>query len=379
MTMNHRPEGALDEAFPSHPETRSKAVPTDLLSRTLDAIHPVGEEQLDAIRAHQNSLTKPPGSLGVLESLAERLCLIQKTTVPSVKNKVALVFAADHGVAKEGVSAYPPEVTPQMVLNFLSGGAAVNVLARQAGVRVVVVDMGVDYDFGGDLPGLTSRKIRRGTDPITQGPAMSRDEALQAIQTGIDVVAAAVADGAQLIATGDMGIGNTTPSAAITACLTGRAPDVVTGRGTGLDDVALANKVKAVERAFAANIPDPTDPLGVLAALGGFEIGAICGAIMGAAALRVPVVVDGFISGAGALLAAAFNPSVKGYLIAGHCSVEPGHQVALDHLGLEPILTLNMRLGEGSGAVLAMNVVEAACRVTNEMASFADAGVADRS
>ncbi len=353
-------------------------MPDQLLARTVNAIHPVGTDPLDGIRTRQNSLTKPPGSLGVLESLAEQLGLIQRTATPDVDHKVALVFAGDHGVARQGVSAYPPEVTPQMVLNFLNGGAAVNVLARQAGVRLVVVDVGVDHAFPADLPGLVQRKIRRGTDPITDGPAMTRDEARRAVETGIDIAAAAIADGARLIATGDMGIGNTTPSAAITSCLTGKAPDRVTGRGTGLDDDGLARKVKAVERAFAVNLPDPTDPLGVLAGLGGFEIGAICGAILGAAALRVPVVIDGFISGAGALLATAFAPSATGYLIAGHQSVEPGHRIILDHLGLSPILSLEMRLGEGSGAVLAMNVVDAAARIMADMATFADAGVTGR-
>lgn len=352
--------------------------PDGLLARTLAAITPVGDTFTPLAAARQDSLTKPPGSLGMLERLGSQVCRIQRTVTPSVARKTVLVFAADHGVAREGVSAYPPEVTPQMVLNFLSGGAAINVLARHAGARVVVVDMGVDHDFPADTKGLTIRKIRRGTDTITRGPAMSRAEAVAAVEAGIEVAAAAIADGAELLATGDMGIGNTTPSAAITACLTGRAPDRVTGRGTGLSDAGLAAKVKAVERAFAANIPDPTDPLGVLAALGGFEIGAICGAMLGAAALRVPVVVDGFISGAGALLAAALHPDAAGYMIAGHRSVEPGHQVQLDHLGLAPVLALDMRLGEGSGAVLAMHVVEAAVRVINEMATFAEAGVSGR-
>jgi nicotinate-nucleotide--dimethylbenzimidazole phosphoribosyltransferase len=311
----------------------------------------------------------------VLEQLAEQICLIQRSLVPSVAHKTVLVFAADHGVARQGVSAYPPEVTPQMVLNFLNGGAAINVMARQVGARVVVADVGVDYDFDPDTKGLTVRKVRRGTDPITEGPAMTRDEAQATIEAGIDIAAAAIADGAQLIATGDMGIGNTTPSAAITACLTGKAPELVTGRGTGVDDAGYRRKVTAVEKAFAVNLPDPTDPVDVLAGIGGLEIGAICGAMLGAAALRVPILVDGFISGAGALLACALNPAVKGYLIAGHQSVEPGHRAVLDHLGLRPLLSLDMRLGEGTGAVLAMNVVEASVRVFNEMATFADAGV----
>jgi len=348
------------------------------LARTVAGVEAVGDALAPALKARLDSLTKPPGSLGRLEALALALGRMQDTVKPRATPRAVLVFAADHGVALDGVSAYPREVTAQMVLNFLRGGAAVNVLARQADARLTVVDVGVDHDFGEPPPGLVIAKVRRGTDSIVRGPAMTRDEAVRALEAGIRVAEGCVADGVALIAAGDMGIGNTTPSAALTACFTGRPAAEVTGPGTGVAGEALARKVAAVERALAANRPDPADPVGALAAVGGLEIGAIAGAMLAAARHRVPVLVDGFISTAGALVACALCPAAAGYLIAAHRSAEPGHRAALAHLGLVPLLELDLRLGEGTGAVLAMHLAEAAVRVLDEMATFAAAGVSER-
>jgi len=352
--------------------------PGCLLGSALAGLRPVEEALAPEVRVRLDSLTKPPGSLGRLEDLALRLALIQDTIKPQAAPRAVLVFAADHGVAAEGVSAYPREVTAQMVLNFLRGGAAVNVLARQADARLTVVDVGVDHDFGAPSAGLTEDKVRRGTASITRGPAMSRDEAVAALEAGIRAADRSVDGGVCLIATGDMGIGNTTPSAALTACFTGRPAAEVTGPGTGVAGDALARKVAAVERALEVNRPDPADPVGTLAAVGGLEIGAIAGAVLGAARRRVPVLVDGFISTAGALVAQALCPAAAGYLIAAHRSAEPGHRAALEHLGLQPLLELDLRLGEGTGAVLAMHLAEAAVRVLGEMATFDGAGVSGR-
>lgn len=356
-------------------DPRLQTEPGARLAETVAAVMPVGRETLTEITARLNALTKPPGSLGRLEELATRIGLIQHTSTPCVDSKQVLVFAADHGVAKDGVSAYPAEVTPQMVLNFMAGGAAVNVLARHANARVSVVDVGVDYDFGPDRGVLTVRKVRPGTGSIARGPAMTRAEAARAVEVGIDVAEEAITGGANLVAVGEMGIGNTTPSAALTACFTGLGAEAVTGRGTGVDDEVLARKVQVVDRALKVNRPDPNDPLGALAQVGGLEIGAIAGAILACARRRVPVVVDGFIATAGALVAHGLSPEVSGYLIAGHRSVEPGHQAALAHLGVTPYLDMGMRLGEGSGAVLCMHLAEAATRIVSEMATFDSAGV----
>ncbi|HLF01941.1 MAG TPA: nicotinate-nucleotide--dimethylbenzimidazole phosphoribosyltransferase [Anaerolineales bacterium] len=325
----------------------------------------------------QNSLTKPPGSLGRLEELSIQLAAATGSARPSVARKAVIVMAADHGVAAEGVSAYPAEVTPQMVLNFVRGGAAINVLARQASTRVIVVDIGVASNLEPQR-GLRLRKIARGTQNIVRGPAMTLSQAETAIAEGIDVVQAEIANGLDLVATGDMGIGNTTASAAIVAALTGQPVAQVTGRGTGVDDAGLARKIAVVERALAVNKPNPKDALDVLIKVGGFEIGGLAGVIIGAAAKRVPVVIDGFISGAAALIAVGLCPDVRPYLIAAHKSVEVGHRAALDHLDLKPLLDLNLRLGEGTGAVLAFHLVEAAARILDEMATFAEAGVSDK-
>ncbi len=322
----------------------------------------------------QAQLTKPAGSLGQLETLSMQLAAISGNPRPSVARKGVIIMAGDHGVTREGVSAYPSEVTPQMVLNFLRGGAAINVLARQAGARVVVVDIGVFSDLP-DLPGLLRRKVARGTANMAQGPAMTRDQAAQAIQTGIEVVQAEIDAGLDLVATGDMGIGNTTPSAAMVAAFTGLPVRQVTGRGTGLDDTGLDRKVAIIERALQVNQPDPRDGLDVLSKVGGLEIAGLAGVILGAAARRVPVVVDGFISGAAALAAAELCPEVKPYLIAAHQSVEIGHRAILERLGLRPLINLDLRLGEGTGAALAFHLIEGAARILNEMATFAEAGV----
>lgn len=328
-------------------------------------------------RARQALLTKPTGSLGQLEDLSIQLAAITGQLRPSLANKAVIVMAGDHGVAREGVSAYPPEVTPQMVLNFLHGGAAINVLARHAEARVVVVDMGV----AGDLPsmaGLINRKIARGTQNLAVLPAMTRAQAEYAVATGIDVVNDEIAKGLDLVATGDMGIGNTTPSSAIVAAITQRPVSEVTGRGTGVDDAGLARKIATIEHALQLHDPNPHDALDVLSCVGGFEIAGLAGVIIGAAAKRVPVVIDGFISGAAALIAATLVPDVKPYLIAAHQSVEIGHRAILNHLGLKPLLNLGLRLGEGTGAALAFNLIEAAVLILNEMATFAEAGVSNK-
>jgi nicotinate-nucleotide--dimethylbenzimidazole phosphoribosyltransferase len=352
--------------------------PGTLMGRTVGQVQAVGHALTPAVCNRLDSLTKPPGSLGRLEDLALQLARIQDTVKPRVDARAVLVFAADHGVVADGVSAYPGEVTTQMVLNFLRGGAAINVLARQAGARLTVVDVGVDHDFSAPRPGLRVDKVRRGTASIAKGPAMTRAQATHAIEAGIRAVEATVGEGLSLLATGDMGIGNTTPSAAITACFTGRPAAEVTGRGTGVSEEVLARKVAVVEAALACNRPDPADALGVVAAVGGLEIAAIAGAILGAAAHRVPVLVDGFISSAGALVARGLCPDAADYMIAGHCSAERGHRVALAHLGLTPLLDLDLRLGEGTGAVLAMYLAESAVRLLDEMATFTSAGVSEQ-
>ena len=347
------------------------------LEEVIAAIEPLDENAMAAARARQARLTKPAGSLGRLETLSIQLAGISGQMPTPTARKAVIVMAADHGVAAAGVSAYPAAVTAQMALNFVRGGAAINVLARQAGAQVVVVDIGIVSELGAQ-PGLLARKLAPGTQDITRGPAMSRAQAIAAIEVGLDVIEAEHDSGLDVVATGDMGIGNTTASAAIVAAMTGQPPARVTGRGTGIDDSGLARKLAAVERAIAVNQPDPHDALDVLAKVGGFEIGGLVGVMLGAAARRVPVVIDGFISGAAALVAAGLAPQVKPYLLAAHQSVEIGHRVALEHLALKPLLDLELRLGEGTGAVLAFHLVEAAARLLREMATFDEAGVDDR-
>ena len=345
-----------------------------MLLERLREIRPVRADFAEMAQEHLDHLTKPKGSLGRLEEFARRLVAITENKNPVLDKKVIFTFAGDHGVAEEGVSAYPKEVTPQMVLNFLKGGAAINVLARHAGSEVVVVDIGVDFDFG-TIERLVSRKIVRGTNNMRKGPAMTRREAEKCVEVGIELSEVFAKKGYKIFATGEMGIANTTPSAAIAAVLTGRAVSAVTGRGTGIADDVLKNKIRVIEDSIALNNPDPGDPVDVLAKIGGAEIGGIAGLIIGAAAQRVPVIVDGFISTAGALIAYCLEPLTKEYMFVAHNSVEIGHLVMLEKLGLRPILDLDMRLGEGTGAALAMLMIEAGLKIYREMATFGDAGV----
>jgi nicotinate-nucleotide--dimethylbenzimidazole phosphoribosyltransferase len=310
--------------------------------------------------------------------LSTKLAGIRGEPIPRINHKAIVTMAADHGVVAEGVSAYPQAVTPQMVLNFLRGGAGINVLGRHVGARIIVVDMGVASDIEPHTA-LVSRKIAYGTQNMARGPAMSREQAIRSIEVGLEIIKKEVKKGLDIVGTGDMGIGNTTPSSAITAAITGEKVAKVTGRGTGIDDKQLAHKVEVIERALRVNQPNPDDPIDVLGKVGGFEIGGLCGVILGAAAYRIPVVIDGFVSGAAALIAVGLSPTAKDYLIASHCSVEIGHKAILKYLGLKPILDLELRLGEGTGAALGIFLVEAAAKVLSEMATFAEAGVAGKS
>ncbi len=365
--------------------------PGALLSATRDRICPVDPESAARAAARAADLAIPAGSLGRMLDLGVLLAAIQGTLQPSFPRKAIVTAAGDHGVTCRGVSAFPAEVTSQMVVNFVRGLAAVNSLARTAGARVMVVDAGVAVDLRtvlGDRVstdfltvlengGVLDRKVRYGTADLSAGPAMSREEAVRAVEVGIEVALALRTAGIDLVGTGDMGIGNTTPSSALACVFTGRTPSDVTGRGTGIDDASLDRKRAVVEEALAVNSPDPSDPVGVLAAVGGLEIGVIAGVILGGASAGIPVVVDGFISTAGALVACAINPHTRGYLIAGHRSLESGHRLMLDHLGLTPLLDLDLRLGEGTGAALAMPLVDGAAALLREMATFAEAGVAE--
>ena len=326
----------------------------------------------------QDRLTKPTGSLGVLEDLSVRLAGMTGRLDPPLRDAVVFTLAADHGVAAEGVSAYPREVTAQMVLNFLRGGAAINILARHAQARVVVADLGVDAELPPD-PQLRMLKVRRGTASITQGPAMTGAEATRAIDAGRGLVSDELRGGLDIAITGEMGIGNTTASAALICALTSLDPGVVVGRGTGVDDAGLERKLSAVHRALEVNAAlIAKGPLDALAAVGGLEIAGLVGVILESAQLRKPILIDGFISTAAALAAEAIAPGVTGYMIASHQSQERGHGAALERLGLRPLLNLDLRLGEGTGAVLALPVVRAAVHLLNEMATFDEAGVEER-
>ena len=343
-----------------------------------------------------DNLTKPLGSLGRLEEFARRLVAITENTMPVIDKKVIFTFAGDHGVADEGVSAFPKEVTRQMVLNFLNGGAGINVLARHAGADVIVVDIGVDFDWGlsQDLrakrseavesglspysPDFVSKKVIMGTKNMRKGPAMTKEEAEKCIGVGIELANEYSKKGYKIFGTGEMGIANTTPSSAIVAVLTGRSVSEVTGKGTGIGDDALKNKIKVIEDSIALNKPNPTDPIDVLSKVGGAEIGGIAGLIIGAASNRIPVVIDGFISTAGALIAYCIEPKTKDYMFAAHNSVEIGHKIMLEKIGLRPILDLDLRLGEGTGAALAMLVIEGGLKIYKEMATFGEAGVSGK-
>jgi len=324
---------------------------------------------LPLLQKHLDNLTKPPHSLGRLEELARSFGLMRGSADLILKKRAIFTFAADHGISRAGVSAYPREVTAQMVFNFIRGGAAINVLCRHYGIQNVVVDAGVDYDFP-ELAGLVSRKVGRGTENFLERPAMTVEEAMQSVETGMDL-----GQGYDLLGTGDMGIGNTTSSAAICALFTGLPVEEVVGRGTGVDDDRLRHKTNVICDALARHKPSASNPLDVLAKVGGFEIGAIAGFILGAASRRIPVVVDGFISGAGAMVATRLEPACRDYLFFSHVSRERGHRRMLEFFDAHPILDLDMCLGEGTGAAIAMDVITAAVRVYNEMATFDSASV----
>lgn len=389
LSNGHTSAAAADEKVGvSHAAVRAAE---SLLAETVAGIDPLCRASTTRAQDRLDRLTKPPGSLGRLEELAVQLAGISGTPAPVIARKAIYVFAADHGVTAEGVSAYPAVVTAQMVANFLKGGAAINVLARQVGADLVTVDMGTAYDVPlacGMPPAehaleeqevaaaeriLLVRKIARGTRNFTREPAMTREQALCAVATGIDVFG-----DCQLAGIGEMGIGNSTSAAALLSLATGRPAVDVVGRGTGVDAAGLERKIDAVERAAQLHRPDPADGIALLAAVGGFEIGGMAGCMLAAAANRVPVVVDGFISTAAALVATRLCPALQPYLIAAHCSSERGHPLALDSLGLRPLLSLGMRLGECTGAALAFPLIEAASRLLREMATFAEAGVSER-
>ncbi|MCL4503573.1 MAG: nicotinate-nucleotide--dimethylbenzimidazole phosphoribosyltransferase [Deltaproteobacteria bacterium] len=347
------------------------------LSQIIAQIEPIDPVYLARAQERLDFLTKPQGSLGRLEELAARYVAIRQDLMPNLQSKWVVVFAADHGVVAEGVSAFPQDVTFQMVHNFLQGGAGINVLARQAKARVEVVDIGVNHDFP-EVPELIARKIAYGSRNMAQEPALTREEALKGLLVGVERAEAATAAGVDVVAAGDMGIGNSTPAAALSAVFTGRPVSVVTGRGTGIDDKVWQHKIAVINRAISLHQPDAKDPLGALAAVGGLEIAGIAGLILGCAAARRPLMLDGFIATAGALVATALAPAAGDYLIAAHRSVEPGHQTVLDFLKLKPLLNLNMRLGEGTGAALGMMLLEAGVRIYREMATFAEAGVSEK-
>jgi nicotinate-nucleotide--dimethylbenzimidazole phosphoribosyltransferase len=348
----------------------------ELLKKTIGEIKPPDKTAMEEARARQDTLTKPAGSLGRLEELSIQLAGIQRKSRPVIEKKAVITMAADHGVVDEKVGNWPREVTAQMVENFLRGGAGINVLARQAGAKIIFVDMGVASDLPPD-PQLIVKKVGYGTKNMCLGPAMTGDQAITAVESGIDIVNREAETGLDIVGTGDMGIGNTTASSAIFAAMTGRPVDEVTGRGTGLTDAQLAHKKNVIKRALEVNKPDPSRPLEVLGKVGGFEIGGLAGVMLGAAARHIPVVIDGFISGAAALIATALAPQLKDYIIAAHVSAEAGHPAMLKHLELEPLLNLGMRLGEGTGAALGIFIAEAAARTLNEMATFGEAGVSE--
>lgn len=350
----------------------------DLLNATLKNMKAVNGEWNDIAQKHLDNLTKPLGSLGRLEEFARKFVAITENKNPLLDKKVVFTFAGDHGVTEEGVSAFPKEVTQQMVFNFLRGGAGINVLAKHAGADVVVIDIGVDHDFG-EIEGLINLKVINGTKNLAKEPAMTRDDAVRCIETGIELADGYAKKGYKIFGTGDMGIGNTTPSSAIAAVLTGRPVSEVTGKGTGITDESLLKKIKVIEKGINLNKPNPNDAIDVLSKVGGAEIGGIAGLILGAASNRIPVVIDGFISTAGALIAYCIDPKVKDYIFAAHNSVEIGHKAMLDKMGLSPILDLNLRLGEGTGAALAMLMIEAGLKIYKEMATFGEAGVSSES
>ena len=347
-----------------------------VIEKLIDGIKPASEEWRQKARQRLDTLTKPLGSLGRLEEIAAQVVAIRGEHLSESTSKAVYVFAADHGITEEGVSAYPREVTRQMVLNFLSEGAAINVLARQHRAALHVVDVGVDWDFGA-IPGLLHHKVRSGTRNMLREPAMSEEDVEKALSIGYQLGSEAAAVGHTIVAIGEMGIGNTTAASAVTCALTGVAAKVATGRGTGVEPIAYANKVRVVEATIDKHCNPSTtlEPLEILRCLGGLEIAAMAGMVLAGARHNLVVVLDGFISTAAASVAVGMAPNVRDYLIAGHCSEEPGHKILLDHLHLTPVLSLGMRLGEGTGAVLAMPVIESALALYCQMATFSSAGV----
>jgi len=352
---------------------------TSLLSTTLHAVRPVDEQVRIAAQQRQAQLTKPEGSLGLLEAIGNQLAAIHGAVpAPVPSHGVLGVFAADHGVYDQGITPWPQEVTVQMLVNICYGGASVNALAPETGTQVWPIDVGVAAPVP-DAPGLRRMRVRSGSDDFTRGPAMSRDEARTGLEAGISVAQEAVAGGADILLTGEVGLGNTTVAAAVIAAMTGSDPAATTGRGAGADEAMLARKVDAVHRAIAVNRPDPADPLGVLSQVGGLDIEGMAGLMIGGAAAGVPVVLDGVISCAAALIAVGLAPEVRGYLFAGHNGREPGIRVALDALGLPALVDLGLRLGEGSGALVALPIVRSGARILKDMATFAEAGVSGKS
>lgn len=349
----------------------------DKIKQVIKSIAGLDRKLMELTQERLHNLTKPQGSLGRLEELAKIITGISAKENPELKNKVIFTFAADHGVADENVSAFPKAVTAQMVYNFLRGGAGINVLARHIGARVVVADLGVAEDLK-PSPELVIKKIGYGTKNMAKGPAMSKDEAMKSVCAGIEIFEDEFTNGIDIIGIGEMGIANTTSASAITSVITGQKAEDVTGRGTGIDDNGLKNKVKVIKEAINVNTPNPNEAIDVLAKIGGFEIGGLAGVILAASAKKVPIVIDGFISGAAALIAYGITPKVKDYMFAAHCSVEIGHRAILKHLGLLPILDLNLRLGEGTGAALAISIIEASVKILTQMATFKDAGVSEK-
>ena len=349
----------------------------ELLYNTLANIGDIDKKAGQAAQNRLDSLTKPPGSLGILEKIAVQIASIQGEPLPVLGKKVVMIMAADHGVVAEGVSAFPQEVTTQMVYNFLNQGAAINVLSRHVNARVVITDVGIAAKPI-NHPNLNVCKVRSGTRNMAKEAAMTAAETVTAIETGISLVNQEIDDGATLIATGEMGIGNTTSSSAILACFSGRDIALIVGRGTGLNDQGLRIKQNVINKALEVNQPDPANPLDVLSKVGGLEIAALTGVILGAAARKIPVVLDGFISTAAALTAFKLNEDSRKYMLASHLSQEPGHKIMLDLMDMQPMLQLDLRLGEGTGAVLAFNLIEAAVKIMHEMATFAEAGVSNK-
>ncbi len=350
-----------------------------LLEQTILAINPeLNRNAFEKARQRLKDQAKPPGSLGIMEEMGARLAAIKGTIDVHLTNKRIIICAGDHGVVQEGVSAFPPEVTPQMVLNFVGGGASVNVIGKHAGARVHAADIGVNYDFDPLLP-IFHKKVKRGTSNFTKGPAMTREEAVKSIEAGIEIVNELHAQTpVDLLGTGDMGIGNTTPSTAIIAAFSGLPVENLTGRGTGIDDQGVARKIAAIQKGLDINKPDPKDPLDVLAKVGGLEIGGLAGLVIGGAAKGMPVVCDGLISTAGALIACELAPAAKNYLFASHKSVEIGHTYMHDRMGLAPLIDLKFRLGEGTGAAVCMTLLDLATRILADIKTFDEVGVSNK-